>query len=200
MPNVLIVHPSLPVKTLKELVDFAKAHPGNLSYGSGGVGSANQLAGELLKFLAKVDIVHVPYNGASVALIHILSGEVETVVVTLPATIPFIASGRLRALAVLAPERAAAMPDIPTTAEAGMPELVINTWYGVLAPAGTRPDIIERLNAEITRIMKLPDVKQQLVKVGADPVTNTPAEFAALLNADTTKWTRVIKNANIQVE
>ncbi|HSN40890.1 MAG TPA: tripartite tricarboxylate transporter substrate-binding protein, partial [Burkholderiales bacterium] len=131
VPNVMVIHPSVPAKNLGELVKLAKAHPGKMSFGSGGIGSSNHLASELFKSLAKVDILHVPYKGASIALTHILGGEVEMVVVTVPATIPFITTGKLRGLAVLVPERVPTLPGVPTTAEAGMPELVITTWYGL---------------------------------------------------------------------
>lgn len=200
VPNVLVIHPSVPARNLSELVKLARAHPGKLSFGSGGVGSSNHLAGELFKSLARVNILHVPYKGASIALTHILGGEAEMVMVTVPATIPFINSGRLRGLAVLVTERVPTLPGVPTTAEAGMPELVINTWYGLFAPAGVRPEIIQRLNTEIGRIMHAPEVKKHLAASGLDPVTNTPAEFAAYLRADLEKWARVIRDANISVQ
>lgn len=200
VPNVFVIHPSVPAKNINELVKLAKAHPGKMSFGSGGVGSSNHLAGELFKSLAKVDILHVPYKGASIALTHILGGEAEMVMVTVPATIPFINSGRLRGLAVLVPERIPTIPNVPTTAEAGMPELVINTWYGLFAPAGVRPEIIQRINSEVVKFMHAPEVKSLLAKSGLDPATNTPAEFNAFLRADLEKWARVIKDANISVQ
>ncbi|MBI2289978.1 MAG: tripartite tricarboxylate transporter substrate binding protein [Betaproteobacteria bacterium] len=140
-PNVMVVHPSVPAKSLAELVKLAKAHPGKLNYGSGGVGTSSQLGSELFKTLNRINIVHVPYKGASIALSAMLSGEVDMVTSTLPATIPLVNSGRVRALAVLAPQRAATLPQIPTSAEAGMPEVVVGTWYGLLAPAGVKPAI-----------------------------------------------------------
>ncbi len=200
VPNVMVVHPSVPARNVKELIQLARAHPGKLSYGSGGVGSSNQLASELFKSLAKVKIVHVPYKGASIALTHILGGEIEMVVVTVPATIPFINSGKLRGLAVLAPERVPMLPGVPTTAEAGMPELVVIVWYGLFTPAGVRTDIITRLNAEMVRILKTPEVRQTLAKVGVDPAPNSPAEFGAFFKAETEKWARVIREANIKVK
>lgn len=200
VPNVMVVHPSVPARNVAELVRFARAQPGKLSYGSGGIGSSNHLASELFKALAKVNIVHVPYKGASIALTHILGGEVEMVVVTVPATIPFITSGKLRGLAVLATKRVPTLPAVPTTAEAGMPELVVIVWYGLFAPAGVRTDIITRLNAEIVRILNTPDVRQALAKVGVDPAPSSPTESRTHLKAETEKWARVIKNANIQVE
>lgn len=200
VPNVFVIHPSVPAKNIHELVRLAKAHPGKLSFGSGGVGSSNHLAGELFKSLAKVDILHVPYKGASIALTHILGGEAEMVMVTVPATIPFINSGRLRGLAVLVPERVPTVPKVPTTAEAGMPELVVNTWYGLFAPAGVRPEIIQRINSEVVKFMHTPEIKKHLAASGLDPVTNSPAEFSSYLRADMEKWARVIKEANISVQ
>ena len=200
VPNVFVIHPSVPAKNINELVKLARAHPGKMSFGSGGVGSSNHLAGELFKSLAKVDILHVPYKGASIALTHILGGEAEMVMVTVPATIPFINSGRLRGLAVLVPERIPTIPKVPTTAEAGMPELVVNTWYGLFTPAGVRPEIIQRINSEVVKFMHAPDVKAMLAKSGLDPATNTPAEFSAYLRADMEKWARVIKDANIRMD
>lgn len=200
VPNVFVIHPSVPAKNIHELVRLAKAHPGKLSFGSGGVGSSNHLAGELFKSLAKVDILHVPYKGASIALTHILGGEAEMVMVTVPATIPFINSGRLRGLAVLVPERVPTVPKVPTTAESGMPELVVNTWYGLFAPAGVRPEIIQRINSEVVKFMHTPEIKKHLAASGLDPVTNSPAEFSSYLRADMEKWARVIKEANISVQ
>ena len=200
VPNVMVVHPSVPAKNLKELIQVARAHPGKLSFGSGGVGSSNHLANELFMSIAKVSIVHVPYKGASIALTHILSGEIEMVVVTVPATIPFITSGRLRGIAVLAPQRVPAPAGVPTTAESGMPELVLSTWYGLFVPAGVKPEIIDRLNAEMVRIMNAPEVKRQLVRVEVEPVTSTPSELGALFRREYETWARVIREANIKIE
>jgi len=200
VPNVMVVHPSVPAKSLKELVSLAKAHPGKLNFGSGGIGTGSQLGSELFKTLTRINIVHVPYKGAAVALTAMLGGEVDMVVSTVPATIPHINSGRIRGLAVLAPERAATLPRVPTTAEAGMPELVVITWYGLFAPAGVKPEIIERVNFEVVKLMQAPDVKSQLAKVGLDAVTNTPAEFGKFVRAEMEKWARVIRDANVRVE
>lgn len=200
VPNVLVVHPSLPARNLKELAALAKAKPGKLSFGSGGVGASNHLASELFKSLAKVNIVHVPYKGASIALTHILGGEVEMVIVTMPATIPFIESGKLRGIALLAQERSAKLPTVPTTAEEGMPELVMNTWYGVAAPSGVKPEIVRRINAEIVKGLAMPEARQRLEKVGVDPTTGTPEQFNELLKSERVKWARVIREANIKVE
>ena len=200
VPNVLIVHPSVPAKSLSELVKLAKARPGKLNFGSGGVGSGSQLGSELFKTLSKIDLVHVPYKGASLALQAMLSGEVDMVTSTVPATIPLVNAGKIRALAVMAPKRVAALPKVPTTAEAGMPELVVITWYGLFAPAGVKPDIIQRLNAEMVKLMNAPETRAKLAKVELEAATTTPAEFGKFVRAESDKWARVIKDANIQVQ
>jgi tripartite-type tricarboxylate transporter receptor subunit TctC len=200
VPNVLVTHPSVPAKTVNELVVLARKTPGKLSYGSGGIGSANQLASELFKYLAKVDIVHVPYKGASIALTHILGGEIDMVTVSVPATIPFISSGRLRGLAVLAPSRVPTLPNVMTTKEAGYPELLMDTWYGAFAPAGVRADILERLNSDIIRVMQTPETRTQLAKVGLDVITSSSAEFNKFVRTETEKWARVVREAKITVQ
>ncbi|HEV8517943.1 MAG TPA: tripartite tricarboxylate transporter substrate binding protein [Burkholderiales bacterium] len=200
VPNVIVVHPSVPAKTLNELVQLAKAHPGKLNFGSGGLGTGSQLGTELFKSLAKINLVHVPYKGAAIALTAMLGGEVDLVTSTVPATIPYINSGRIRALAVLSPERAPTLPQVPTTAEAGMPGLVVITWYGLFAPAGVKPDIVERLNAEVVKVMNAPETKTKLAQVGLDAANSTPAAFAKFARADADKWARVIKEANIRGE
>jgi tripartite-type tricarboxylate transporter receptor subunit TctC len=200
VPNVMVVHPSVPARSLKELVSLAKAHPGKLNFGSGGVGSGSQLGSELFRTLAKVKMVHVPYKGAAIAMNAMLSGEVDMVVSTVPATIPHINSGRLRPLAMLAPERAPALPKVPTTAEAGMPEVVVITWYGVFAPAGVKPDIVERLSTELGKAMNAADTKAKLANLGLDVATSNPADFAKFVRAESEKWAKVIKDAGIRAE
>jgi tripartite-type tricarboxylate transporter receptor subunit TctC len=200
VPNVMVVHPSVPARSLKELINLAKANPGKLNYGSGGFGSGSQLGSELFKSLAKVDITHVPYKGASLAMTGQLSGEVDMVTSTVPSTIPFINAGRLRGLAVMATARVPAIRNVPTAAEAGMPELVVATWYGLFAPAKVNPEIIERLNAEVVKFMRAPEVVSQLNKVGLDPTPSSPAEFGKFVRAETEKWGRVIRAANIKAE
>ncbi len=200
VPNVLVTHPSVPAKTVSELVAIARKAPGKLSYGSGGIGSANQLASELFKHLAKVDIVHVPYKGASIALTHILGGEIDMVTVSVPATIPFISSGRLRGLAVLAPNRVPTLLGVMTTKEAGYPELLMDTWYGAFAPAGVRADILERLNSDIIKVMQTPETRGQLAKVGLDVITSSSAEFNKFVRVETEKWARVVREAKISVQ
>jgi tripartite-type tricarboxylate transporter receptor subunit TctC len=200
VPNVMVVHPSVPARTLHELVKLAKAHPGKLNYGSGGFGSGSQLGSELFKSLGKIDIAHVPYKGAAIAMSAMLSGEVDMVTSTVPATIPYINAGRLRGLAVMATERVPAISRVPTAAEAGMPDLIVTTWYGLFAPAGVRSDVIERVNGEIAKFMRTPEVVSQMTKVGLDPAPNTPAEFAKFVRAEAEKWSRVIRAANIKAQ
>jgi len=200
VPTVIVVHPSVPAKTLDELVRLAKAHPGKLNFGSGGFGTSNHLGSELFKTLTKINIVHVPYKGASIALTAMLSGEVDMVTSTVPATIPLVNSGRIRALAVLASERVAALPNVPTSAEAGMPELVVISWYGLVAPAGVNSDIIERLNVEVVKLMNAPETRGKLAQVELDAATSTPAEFAKFVRAEYEKWGRVMREANIRVQ
>ena len=200
VPNVLVVHPSVPAKSLSELIKLARAKPGTLNFGSGGLGSGSQLGSELFKTLSKINILHVPYKGAAIAMNAMLAGEVDMVTSTVPSTIPLVNSGRIRALAVMAPERAATLPNVPTTAEAGMPELVVITWYGLFAPAGIKPEIVDRLHGEFAKMMRSPEVKAKLAQVELDPTTNSPAEFAKFVRAEHDKWARVIKEAGIQVQ
>jgi tripartite-type tricarboxylate transporter receptor subunit TctC len=200
VPNVMVVHPSVPAKTLTELVALAKAHPGKLNFGSGGLGSGSQLGSELFKALNRINLVHVPYKGAAIAMTAMLSGEVDMVVSTVPATIPYVNSGRLRALAVLAPERVPALRGVMTTAESGMPELVVITWYGLFTPAGVKPDIIDRINAEVMKLMNVPETKSKLGQIGLDVTTSTPADFAKYVRAETDRWARVIKAAGIRAD
>jgi tripartite-type tricarboxylate transporter receptor subunit TctC len=198
VPNVLVVHPSVPAKSLGELVKLAKAHPGKLNFGSGGVGSGSQLGSELFKTLNGLTMVHVPYKGAALAMSAMLGGEVDMVTSTVPAAIPLVASGRVRALAVMAPKRVAALPNVPTTAEAGMPEVVVITWYAVFTPAGVKPDIIERLNGELVKALNAPDTREKLSKVELEATTSTPAETAKFVRAEYERWGRVIKEAGIK--
>lgn len=200
VPNVMVVHPSIPAMTLKELVALAKAHPGKLNFGSGGLGSGSQLGSELFKTLNKLQLVHVPYKGAALAMTAMMGGEVDMVTSTLPATIPLVNSGKIRALAVMAPQRAPALAQVPTTAEEGMPELVVITWYGMLSPAGVKPEIIDRLNGEVIKVMNAPDTKAKLASVGLESATSTPAEFGKFIREEYERWGRVIRDAKIHVE
>src|SRR5438128_8375273 len=179
VPNVIITHPSVPANTLAEFIRLAKTKPGGMNFGSGGSGTSNHLAGELFNIVAGVKLVHVPYKGVNLAMNDVLSGEVHLVVIGIPAAAPHIKAGKLRALALIAPQRSPALPDVPTVAEAGLPNFEVTTWYGVLAPAGTPAPVVTRLNAELVRIMHAPELKERLAAMATEPRTSTPEEFAA---------------------
>ena len=198
VPNVMVVHPTVPAKSLAELAKLAKAHPGKLNYGSGGVGSGSQLGSELFKTINGLTMVHVPYKGAALAMTAMLGGEVDMVTSTVPAAIPLVNAGKVRALAVMAPKRAAALASVPTTAEAGMPDLVVITWYGLFVPAGVKPDVVERLNGEFTRALNAQDVRAKLAQVDLEASPTTPAEAAKFVRAEYERWGKVIRDAGIK--
>jgi tripartite-type tricarboxylate transporter receptor subunit TctC len=197
--NVLVVHPKVPAKTLRELIELARASPGKLTYGSGGVGSANHLAVELIKSTAKIDILHVPYKSATLALTGLLAGEVDVVVVAASSASAYVKDGRLRALATLDEKRSSAMPEVPTAKEAGMPIVAVN-WYVLLAPRGTPPDIVKRLNAESQRALHAPEIRERLEALGGEPVSGPPEEAAAFLKKEYEQWGRVIREAGIKAD
>lgn len=198
-PNILVAHPSLPVKTVKELLALAKAKPGTLNFPSAGVGSSSHLAGELLKSLAKIDMVHVPFKGGGPALVAMISGEVQIMFATLPAAMPHVKSGKARPIAVTTAKRSQAMPDLPTIAEAGVTGYEASTWYGLLAPAKTPKAIVDRLHAETVKILAGP-ARQRLEVQGFEPIGGTPAEFSAYIKSEIVKWAKVIKDAGIPAE
>lgn len=191
-PNILIVHPSLPVKSVKDLVALAKAKPGDLTFGSGGNGSTAHLSGELFRVLAKVNMVHVPFKGAPAAVIGVMTGEISLAILNLPPALPHVRSGKLKALGVSTATRSSAVPDIPTIAEAGLPGYDAGTWYGLLAPAGTPGDIIARLNAELVKGLRSAEMKKRIAAEGGDVIGGTPDEFTAVIKRDIEKWTRVV--------
>jgi tripartite-type tricarboxylate transporter receptor subunit TctC len=200
VPNVVITQPALPAATLQEFAALARAKPGGLNFGSGGSGTSNHLAGELFNIVAGVKLVHIPYKGVNLAMQDVLAGNVHFVVIGIPAAAPHIKAGKLRALAVLAPARSAALPEVPTAAEAGMPAFEVTTWYGVLAPAGTPRNVVNRLNAELVRIMHSPEMKEKLAATGTDPLTSTPEEFAAYIRREIAKWGDVVRKANLKAD
>jgi tripartite-type tricarboxylate transporter receptor subunit TctC len=199
-PNVLVLHPSVPATSVRELIALAKAKPGTLSFGSSGGGGNTHLAGELLKLLADIDIVHVPYRGTGPAVTALLSGEVQMMFSTLPPVLAQIRAGRLRALAVTGAKRTAAAPALPTMAEAGVPNYEASGWWGVLMPGKTPPAIVMALNAEIVKVLSVDATKAQLSRDGIEAASSTPAQFAAHMRAEGLKWAAVIKVANIQGE
>lgn len=200
IPNVLVVQPSVPSRSVRELIDHAKAHPGKLNFGSGGAGTSNHLGGELLKTLAQIDIVHVPYKGVETAMKAMLGGQVDLVVIGVPPTLAQIRAGKLRPLAVLGRERVAALPDVPTAAEAGFAGLEVDTWYGVLAPAATPRPIIDRLNRELAAALASADLRERLAAVGIEPLGGSPERFREFLAAETIKWAKVVRDAGLQPE
>jgi tripartite-type tricarboxylate transporter receptor subunit TctC len=200
LPNVLAVHPSVPARTLRDLVQLARANPGKLAYGSGTVGSTSHLAGELLKSLSKADILLVPYKGATFALVGAMSGEVDVVIPAASAVEPYVKNNRMRVLAVLDSKRLTSMPDVPTSAEAGMPQLLIVNWYVLTAPAATPRAIIERLNAEVVKVMQAPETRTYLAGIGGEPISSTPEQAAAFLRSESERWARVIRAAGIKAE
>ena|SRR6478672_11557367 len=200
LPNILVVHPSVPARTVRELIAFARAHPGQLSYGSPGTGTNPHLAMELFRSMAKVNMVHIPYKGSAPAIIDLVAGHITVMAATALTGIPHVRSGRLRALGVTSAHRTAAAPDVPTIAEAALPGYDAVQWYGVLAPAHTPRNIVAKLHGEIARILQSPDVKDRLVGDGADPVGNTPEEFTRFIESETAKWAKVALDAGIKPE
>jgi len=198
--NVFVIHPSVPAKTLKEFIQIARRNPGKLNYGSGGIGTTTHLAPELFKSLEKLDIVHVPYKGSGLALIGLVSGQVDMEVLAVPAALAQIQAGRVRALAVLSPERMPDLPNVPTTREQGFENFEISVWYGMLAPAGTPREIINRLNAELTKAMTASDMQPRLAQAGVEPLTSTPEEFGNFIRSEAARFDRVIREAGIKGE
>jgi tripartite-type tricarboxylate transporter receptor subunit TctC len=198
VPNILTLHPSVPAKTVKDLIALAKAKPGSITFGSAGLGTNPHLSGELFKSLAKIDMVHVPFKGSGQSVISLLAGEIAANFPSVPTAIPYIKAGRLRGLGVTTAKRTQALPDVPSIAEAGLPGYEATQWFGVLAPAGTPRAIIDRLHQELSRAVRSPDVKERLTSEGAEIVGGTPEEFAAYIKSETDKWTKVIKSAGIK--
>ena len=199
-PNLLVVHPSVPAKSVKELVALAKARPGQLQYASPGAGTVQHLAGELFKLQAKVDMLHVPYKGSGQSIIDLIAGHVHLDFDAVPPVINHVRSGKLRALAVTSAKRFSLLPDMPTVEESGVPGFDMSTWWGIVAPAAVSKDIIGKLNAEMVKAIRQPDVKEKISSVGADIVGNTSEEFAAFIRAETEKYARIVKAANIKVD
>jgi tripartite-type tricarboxylate transporter receptor subunit TctC len=193
--NVLVVHPSVSAKTVRELIDLARSEPGKLTYGSSGSGNAGHLGGELFKSMAKVDIVHVPYKGGAPAMIDLIAGQIQMVFSSAPTAVPQIKAGKIRALAVTTLKRSALLPELPTIAEAGLPGYDADNWYGFVVAAGTPRPIIRRLNAELVRILTMPEIKDALFKQGLETVPGTPEEFGDYMKSEFTKWAKVLAAA-----
>ena len=200
VPNLLVVHPSLPVRTVKELIALAKARPDQLNYASTGAGQSTHLSMELFKSMAGVKITHVPYKGSAPAVTDLIGGHVSLMFDNMPSALPHAKAGKLRGIAVSTLKRAAVTPELPTVAESGLPGFEVNVWFGVLAPAGTPRDIVQRLHGVLVKALQSPDVRERLSTQGAEPVGNTPEQFTAQMKADLVKWAKVVKAANIKLD
>jgi tripartite-type tricarboxylate transporter receptor subunit TctC len=192
-PNILIVHPALPARSVRELIALAKSKPGELTFGSGGNGSTAHLSAEMFKTMARINIVHVPFKGSPAAVIAVISGQIALAMPNIPPALPQVRSGRLRALAVTTAKRSAAVPELPTVAEAGLPGYEATAWFGVLAPAATPPQIIAQLNTAIIKALRTRDIQERIAAEGGDVVGNTAEEFAAIIKRDIAKWATVVK-------
>jgi len=200
IPQILVVHPSVPANNVKELIALAKAQPGKLNYASVGTGSPGHIAGELFKLRAGIDIVHVPYKGGGPAVTDTIGGQVQLLFVSMPAAWQFVKVGRLKAIAVTSAKRSATAPDVPTFVESGVPDFVVDSWYGALAPAKVPPAVVARLNAAFVKVLDLPQVKERLMAQGAEAAASTPAEFDRVIRDELAKWEYVIRAANIKPE
>jgi len=199
-PNMLVVHPSLPVRTVTELISLARKNPGKLTFGSAGVGTTTQLAGELFRMMAKINVVHVPYKGSGQAEIDLAGGHVLYMIDSLPAALPNVRAGRTRAIATTGKKRAPALPNIPTVSEAGLPGYELVTWWGIAVPAGTPQALIAKLNKEIVQVMALPDVKELLATQGAESRTTTPEQFSDYIKSQIDFYGKIIAGAGIKPE
>jgi len=200
VPNVLVVHPSVPVKSFPELVAYAKANPGKLAFASPGPGSGAHLAGELLKLDAGIDMLHVPYKGLAPAVTDLMGGQVQMMFAGVSTIIQQVKSGKLRALAVAGPHRLEALPDVPTVAESGYQGFDVTSWYGIVAKTGTPPAIIRKVQADMAEALKQPDVMKKLADLGLEPVGDTPQQFGAVIAAESRKWGDIVKKAGITAQ
>ena len=200
VPNVLSVHPSVPAQNLRELIALAKARPGQLSFASGGLGSANHMAGELLKMISKIDIVHVPYKGSAPAITDVVGGHVELLFAGISSLVPHIRSGRLRAIATGSTKRLAMIAQVPTFIELGLPDMTTSVWFGVMVPAATPRDIVAKINADIHAILSRPESREQLISDGQEPGGGSPEEFDRFVRSEIAKYAQVIKAAGIKLE
>lgn len=200
VPNVLVVHPSIPAKSVKELVAIAKARPGQLNYASSGIGSTQHLAGEMFKLSTGVNIVHIPYKGSGPAVVDLLAGHVVMNFDTMPPVLSHIRAGKMRALALTTPKRSPTLPDVPTMMESGLTGFSMTNWYGVMAPGKTPREIVTKLNAEINKIVMIPDQKTKLEEVGTQLDPMSPEQFAKFLESEIAKYAKLIKAANVTLE
>ena len=200
MPNLLTVNPGVPVKSLKELIAAAKKAPGKLSYGTAGPGTTQHLSGELLNTLAGIKLVSIPYKSSAQMTTDALGGQIEVLFHNAPVLLPFIKAGTLRPIAVTSATRSAALPDVPTMIEAGVPGFEITAWFGLMAPGGTPQPIIQKIYADVVRIVSMPDVQERILSQASEPVGNRPDEYAAFINAEVIKWRDLIKQTNMKAD
>jgi tripartite-type tricarboxylate transporter receptor subunit TctC len=199
-PNLLVVNPEVPIRSVKELIAAAKAKPQSLSYASTGNGSSNHISMELFKSLAGVDIVHIPYKGSAPAVTDLLGGQVQVMFDNVPNVVQHVKAGKLRALAVSGAKRTPLAPDIPTVAEAGVPGYELTVWFGLVAPAGTPREVVQKLNAETLRILAMPDVRERFLSQGVEPQGSTPEQFAEHIRSQMAKWSKVVRDAGVKAE
>lgn len=200
VPNILVVNNALPIKSVKELIAYAKANPGKLSYGSPGLGSTAHLSMELFKSMTGTNLIHVPYKGSAGVMADVMSGQIAVTMDNIPPYLPQVRAGKIRALAVSPAKRTPAAPDIPTVAEAGVPGYESVAWFGLVAPSGTPKAVIDKLAAETQRILKLPDVHERIASLGAEVVGSSPADFNAFITSEMAKWAKVIKEAHVELQ
>lgn len=200
VPNILITATTVPARTLRDLITLAKARPGTLNFASPGNGSGAHLAGELFKNMAGIDIVHVPFNGVGPAMNALLAGNVQIFFAQSSAALPYIRSGKVTALGVASAKRIASAPELPTIAEAGLPDFEVTSWYALVAPAGTPSAVIEKLNAEAVKMLASSEVQDRLAALGVEPVGNSPSEFQAMQKSETARWAKLAKDANLRLD
>lgn len=200
LPLILVVHPSVAAGSVAELVSLARKQPGKLNYASGGSGTLGHLAAEMFKSMTRVDMVHVPYKGATPAVTDLISGQVQVFFDGVPSALPHVRAGSLRVLAITTPNRSPALPEVATVSEAGLPGFEVTGWFGLMAPSGTDPQIVARLNGELNRVLALPDVKQRFANLGLEIMTATPPQFGSFVQTEIAKWATVIKEANVRVD
>ena len=198
--NLMVVHPSVPARSVREWLTLARSRPGKLNFGSSGNGATSHMAGEMLKVMAGIDMLHVPFKGAAPAIVALIGGEVDMAILDTPPLLPHIRAGKLRVLATASERRSRVLPEVPTLAESGMPGYHASSWHGLFAPAGITRDIVARLHSEITKIVNLPDVTERLYAQGVEPVANTPAQFSAFIQSEITRWARVAKLARVRTD
>ncbi len=199
-PNALVAHPSLPARSVKDLIELARSQPGRVNYGSGGNGSTPHLAGAMFAAMAGIALTHVPYKGTAPATADLIGGQVQIAFLGIPTVLPHVKSGKLRVLAVTGKHRSPELPGVPTVDEAGVPGYELSPWYGLLAPAGTPRGVVARLGEEVSRIVRAAEMKEKLAVQGAEVAGGSPEEFAALIQADSSTWSRVVKDAGIRIE